>query len=255
MKKASTIILGIFTALLFTTAYAASPVKVAKKYNFDKELKQVKSIKGSKIYTWDTIDLQSMIIKTDAKRYYLVVLDQPAPSLPFKDHVDMQLMIQKAAPGSDDLIITDAMSSESYPVYKIYSLKDLAQAHKIAALLTGAGGMSAKIKDKYNFDNELKQAKGVVNAKILNWDTIDPQSLIIRTDANDYYLVILDQPAPSLPFKDHVDMQLRIEKAMPGSDDLIITDAMHMELYPVCRIYSLRNLEQANKIKGQIMKR
>lgn len=131
MKTIILLVIGIFAALLFETAYAAAPVMVPEKYNFNKDLKQAKGITESRIATWDIIDHQSMLIKTDANNYYLVVLGRRAENLPFEHHAGVKVNIDKVAPGSDELIVNDALSSRVYNIYKIYSLRNFEQATQI----------------------------------------------------------------------------------------------------------------------------
>jgi hypothetical protein len=109
-----------------------------------------------------------------------------------------------------------------------------------------------KVPDKYNFDNQLKEATDISSFRIDSWQSIDNQSLIIRTNVNDYYLLILDRHSFALPFSESIGITLAVDRVKSGFDRIIVTDSAGTESYLIHKIYKLSGREQATEIKKQI---
>ena len=129
--KALNILIGIFFVLFLATACASGPIKLPEKYSFDNELQEAEGITNFKIDSWQSIDMQSLIIRTINRDYYLIVLDRPAPSLFSRETIGVTLTVDRVKPGFDNIIVTDSAGSESYIIYKMYKLKDRGQAKEI----------------------------------------------------------------------------------------------------------------------------
>jgi hypothetical protein len=110
-----------------------------------------------------------------------------------------------------------------------------------------------KLPEEYNFDNKLEEAKEIYNYKIDSWESIDCQSLILKTNVNDYYLIVLQQPAPSLPFSEAIGLTVTVNRVMSGFDNVVVADSAGMESYIIAKIYKLKDREQAVETKKQII--
>ena len=122
---------GILLVSLFALACATAPFKVQEKYNFDNKLQEATDISNFRIDSWEPIDHQSLVIKTDINNYYLVILDRPAIALPSSENIGVTITVDKIRPGFDQIIVADKNSSESYTIYKIYKLDGRKQATEI----------------------------------------------------------------------------------------------------------------------------
>ena len=122
----------------------------------------------------------------------------------------------------------------------------------ISLLATACATTSFKVDEKYNFDNELQEATELSNWRIDSWETVDYQSLIIRTDFNEYYLVILNWPAPSLPFSEDIGITVTANSVKPGFESIIVADSYGRESYIIHKMYKLKDREQATEIKKRI---
>lgn len=129
--KAITKLTGIFLISLLAAACATTPFKIEDKYNFDNELQEQEEVSNFRIDSWESIDYQSLILKTDVNNYYLIVLQRPAPSLPFSESIGVTVTVTNVRSGFDKIIVTDSYSTESYIIYKMYKLKDREQAAEI----------------------------------------------------------------------------------------------------------------------------
>jgi len=125
----------------------------------------------------------------------------------------------------------------------------------IFLLLAACATTPFKVADKYNLDNELKEATDITSFRIDSWESIDNQSLILKVDfKRDYYLVILNHPALNLPFAERIGVTgtgIRITK---GFDRIIIEDSSGSESYAIHKIYKLESREQATEIKNRLKK-
>ena len=111
-----------------------------------------------------------------------------------------------------------------------------------------------KLPDKYNFDNKLEEVKEVYKFRIDSWESIDYQSLILKTNVSDYYLFVLQRPASSLPFSEAIGLTVTVNTVKSGFDDVIVADSAGIESYSIEKIYKLKDREQATEIKKKLKK-
>lgn len=129
--KAITKFTGILIISFLALACATTPFKVEDKYNFDNELTETTDIYSFRINGWQSIDYQSLIIETNVKDYYLLILNRPALELPFAESIGITLTADRLKSGFDQIIVADFSGTESYYIHKIYKLKDHEQATEI----------------------------------------------------------------------------------------------------------------------------
>lgn len=130
--KAINKLTGILLGLLLVSACATVPYKLAEKYNFDNKLQVAEGIPNFRVDSWQSIDYQSLIVRTYTNHYYLIVLDQPAPQLPTSEDVGITISVDMVRSGFDNLIVEGSNgNTHSYIIQKIYKLKDQAQANQI----------------------------------------------------------------------------------------------------------------------------
>ena len=124
----------------------------------------------------------------------------------------------------------------------------------VSLLATACATTSFKLPEKYNFNNELQEAKGITNYIIDSWIPIDTQSLIIRTHQNDYYLLILQQPAPRLPYAETIGATVTVNWIKPGYDIIVVSDLSGSQQYVIQKMYKLKDNAQANEIRKRLLK-
>lgn len=129
--KAITKLAFIFTISLLTMACANMPANRAERYNFDDELVKVDEIYKFRLKSWEKVDNQSLIVRTDVNDYYLFVLHQPSPSLVFSESIGITDSVDKIKPGYDNVVVEDSGGRQSFVIQKIYKLKDRQQAMEI----------------------------------------------------------------------------------------------------------------------------
>lgn len=123
----------------------------------------------------------------------------------------------------------------------------------ISLVFTACATTNFKVADKYNLDNELKEAE-ISSLRIDSWESIDLQSLILNADINKYYLVILNRPARSLPFSESIGITVSVDRVRKGLDNIVVKDSSGAESYIIHKIYKLDSREQATEIKNRLKK-
>jgi hypothetical protein len=124
----------------------------------------------------------------------------------------------------------------------------------ISLVFTACATTPYKIADKYNLDNELKEANDINSFRIDSWESIDYQSLIIKADFNNYYLVILNRPALNLPFAQNIGVTGTSMRVTKGFDKIIVEDSSGSESYIIHKMYKLDNREKATELKNRLKK-
>ena len=127
-------------------------------------------------------------------------------------------------------------------------------ASLLSAFVMACATGPVKLPDKYNFDNKLEEVKEIYTFRIDGWQSIDNQSLILEADVNDYFLIILQRPAPSLPFSEAIGLTMTVNKLMSGFDEIIVADSWGLESYIIEKMYKLKDYEQAAEIQKQLKK-
>ncbi len=129
--KAIKKLIAILVISLLAAACATTPLKVHEKYNFDNEFGDATDISDFRIDSWEPIDYQSLIIKTDMSDYYLAILHRPALTLPFAENIGITFTAGKVKTGFDQIIVADSAGTESYVIHKMYKLEGRKQATEI----------------------------------------------------------------------------------------------------------------------------
>ena len=82
------------------------------------------------------------------------------------------------------------------------------------------------------------------------WIKVDPQSFMLRAIQGNYYLLVLNSPAPTLMSTDTISFQLLTNTMNAGADFLSLNGAKYL----IERIYKIENTEQMYAIKNQLSK-
>jgi hypothetical protein len=130
MKAIIKIIL-IFVISLMATACTTTPVTPPEKYNLDNELVEVTQICKFREINWETVDNQSIILRSGPTDYYLIVLLQPSHSLVFSEAIGISDTNDMIKAGYDHVVVKDSGGTNSYIIHKIYKLEDRHQAQEI----------------------------------------------------------------------------------------------------------------------------
>ena len=111
------------------------------------------------------------------------------------------------------------------------------------------------IPEKYNFNNELEAIEEITTLETRRWprwEEIDNQSMILRANRDDYYLLVLRRPINPM----YSNSQIRISRTTPtitsGIERVFVSPSGDTEGYVIEKIYSLDGKEQAKEIKERL---
>ena len=106
--------------------------------------------------------------------------------------------------------------------------------------------------EKYNLDYFLEPVDQVSTFKSKSWDQVDKQSIILKVNWDDYYLLILRRPIetriPSLT----IGISGTGSTIAAGHDMVVVDDSEVKKYYGIEKIYKLKGKEQVEEIKSQL---
>jgi hypothetical protein len=92
----------------------------------------------------------------------------------------------------------------------------------------------------------------LLNKSSRHWIEVDQQSLIVQTSPREYYLLVLQIPAPELMFSEDISIYCMGNVIKAGSDYVQFPDYNANLRYPIVRIYRMNGPEQMSAIRGQL---
>jgi hypothetical protein len=105
------------------------------------------------------------------------------------------------------------------------------------------------VPEKYNLGNELEEVKEITKYTVTSWETVDTQSIILRANVNDYYLLVLDRPLIGLITSERIGVSSTVTSIKAGYDKIYVKDDTGTNYYTIDRIYKLKGRDQAKEIK------
>jgi hypothetical protein len=108
------------------------------------------------------------------------------------------------------------------------------------------------IPEKYNLDNELEAVDRIYAPSMTSWEEVDNQSIILKANVTDYYLLVLRRPM----YTRITDLSMGFSSTgsyiTPGFDRIFLGDAAGPQYYCIDRIYKLKGKEQAREIRERL---
>jgi len=109
--------------------------------------------------------------------------------------------------------------------------------------------------EKYNLDNDLEAINKINIPKVSSWEQVDNQSIILRTNWNDYYLLVLRRPINRMVSGLSIGISSTAFSITSGYDRIFVNDTPFTEYYVIDKIYKLKGKEQAEEIKERLRKK
>lgn len=107
--------------------------------------------------------------------------------------------------------------------------------------------------DKYALGNQLQQISMIRNPWITDWDKVDNQSFFIRTEPNEYYLIVLISPSIELNFQESIAISNSNNMIMAGFSSLIVSIGENIKnSYLIDRIFKINGTKQMHEIRDQL---
>lgn len=105
------------------------------------------------------------------------------------------------------------------------------------------------IPEKYNLDNEFEAVDRIYAPSISSWQEVDIQSVILRANVSNYYLLVLRRPMDTRITPLLIGVSSSVGSITPGFDRIFVRDTVGLGYYYIDRIYKLKGKEQAREIK------
>ena len=134
--------ISIFLSCLISFTMLSSCASMSKPplpadYSFTSSLKSVDRISTFKIDSWRPIDNRSIILQTDIKKYYLLVMDRPMTTVPTQQVIGISSLVTRIEAGFDRIFVNENGIVQYYTIDKIYELEGRKQANEIEDMLRG----------------------------------------------------------------------------------------------------------------------
>ncbi len=108
--------------------------------------------------------------------------------------------------------------------------------------------------EKYNLDNDLEAVSEISKYRVTSWETVDNQSVILRANVSDYYLLVLHRPMAGVITSEKIGISSTTTTIRARFDKIYVKDTAGMQYYIIDKIYKLEGREQATQIKQQLRK-
>ena len=108
--------------------------------------------------------------------------------------------------------------------------------------------------EKYNLDNDLEAVEQISTFKEITWKKVDKQSIILRVDWKDYYLLVAHRPIFSMSFIHTLGIDSTSHSITSGYDRIVVNDSAGTWCYVIDKIYKLKDWEQTEEIKERLRK-
>ena len=111
------------------------------------------------------------------------------------------------------------------------------------------------IPEKYNLGNQLEEIKEITRYKVSSWETVDIQSIILRANMSDYYLLVLDRPIMGVISSESIGISSTVNTIKSGLDRIYVKDSAGTQYYVIDKIFKLNGRDQVKQIKEQLGKK
>ena len=106
--------------------------------------------------------------------------------------------------------------------------------------------------EKYNLDDELEAVDQIYTFSVSSWEEVDIQSVILRANVSDYYLLVLRRPMDTRITTLSIGISNAVSSITPGFDRIYVKDLAGTQHYVIEKIYKLEGKEQAKEIKERL---
>jgi hypothetical protein len=94
---------------------------------------------------------------------------------------------------------------------------------------------------RYALDDQLESVDRIYKNRIIDWQYIDNQSLVINTSPGEYYLIVLTIPSYELRFREGISITSSGSYIRAKFDKVVVFDEAHFKnYYPIDKIYKYR---------------
>lgn len=121
-------------------------------------------------------------------------------------------------------------------------------------MLASCATTRGPLPEKYNLDNELEGVKQINTFTVSSWEEVDIQSVILRANVSDYYLLVLDRPMDTRITGLTIGISRTDSSITAGFDKIWVKHPWGKQYYIIDKIYRFEGKEQAKEIKERLRK-
>ncbi|MBN1830917.1 MAG: hypothetical protein JW896_02275 [Deltaproteobacteria bacterium] len=103
--------------------------------------------------------------------------------------------------------------------------------------------------EKYNLDDDLELIEQITTIKAPSLEQVDNQSVILKTNWDEYYLLVLHRPIDTRYSNPQIGISRTISTITSGIDRVYVSPSSGSQSYVIDKIYKLKGKEQAREIK------
>ena len=112
---------------------------------------------------------------------------------------------------------------------------------------------SSPLPEKYNLDDVLKPLNQLMKPKKSNFEEVDDQSIILKANRAEYYLLVLREPIdPYISKQRTIGFAIRGSSVQAGADRIYVDHSSGTMHYFIEKIYRLKGRKQAEEIKERL---
>jgi hypothetical protein len=132
------------------------------------------------------------------------------------------------------------------------------KALRLAAVFLSLGmavscvATSRTLPEKYNFNSTLEEIDQITTFSQPAWEQLDEQSILLRANWNEYYLLVLRRPIKSRIPGLLIGLSRTTSTITAGHDRISVDDSTGPRYYMIDRIYRLKGKEQAEEIREML---
>jgi len=122
-----------------------------------------------------------------------------------------------------------------------------------ATTQTTAPEKPSNLPAKYNLDDDLKELNQIAAVKKSDFEEVDNQSVILKANRGEYYLLVLREPIDPLISKQRTMGLESSESTVPsGIGRIYMKHSSGTQYYVIEKIYRLKGRKQAEEIKERL---
>jgi hypothetical protein len=125
----------------------------------------------------------------------------------------------------------------------------------IVFLASACATTPSALPEKYNLDSDLESVDQIfATFSRPRLEQVDNQSIILRTNWNDYYLLVLRRPIDTRYSNPSIGISRTVSCITSGLDRVSVIPSGGIQSYVIDTIYKLKGMEQAEEIKERLRK-
>ncbi len=114
---------------------------------------------------------------------------------------------------------------------------------------------SGALPEKYRLDSDLEAVEQINKFRVSGWEQVDSQSVILRANINEYYLLVLERPITTMISGISIGISGTSFTITPGYDKIFVKDSGGIEHYVIARIYRFKDKDQVSEIRERLRKK